>query len=553
MKRIICTLLVVVMLLGTLTGCSNKVSGNGKDKVKYEDAEGTVKLTVGVMQNMNVTSYTDNAFTKYLEENLDVELEFVYFSSSITQAAQQLALMVGANEELPDVLLGFIGLGQYDVYSYGEDGYFLELGGLIEQYGSAYKAAYEKLDADTKRRLDGSMINPSDGAIYAMPSVAVEALDNLQSITYINQDWLDAVGMQAPTNIEELYNVLKAFKENDLNGNGKADELAMLGGGDLFDYLINAFVYYDADRQFNVTDGKVWNPAASDEYRQALTFIKKLLDEQLLSDLSLTLPTIKEFSQLITPSDDVAKVGIWCGHPTAYTSKTTTILNQYTALKYLEDATGKGGQCVASPVAIYLASYITKDCESEKLVRAMKLLDFFYEAGTVTRMRHGEYGVDWTDGEGVDVCGVPNNTKVINAQAFFEGDSTWCSCIHAIYTNENFLYICDEENEGRETQVNRLCRESTEVLQAAKEKDIPDVKDTIKGLRFTAEENAEREQYTTMYTQYVNMSRASFLSGEMDIEDDATWNEYVETLKNVGEEILMKNYQASWDRLYGKK
>jgi putative aldouronate transport system substrate-binding protein len=442
-------------------------------------------------------------------------------------------------------------MNQYDVYAYGEDGYFMELSGLIEQYGDNYKVAYERLDDETKRRLDGMMVNPSNDAIYAMPSVAVEAMDNLQSIMFINQDWLNKVGMQAPTNVEELYNVLKAFKTQDPNGNGQADEIGMLGSSDIANYIINAFVYYDASRSFNVADGKVWNPSASEEYRQALTYIRKLVEEGLLSDLSFTTTSTSDIQQLITPADNVAKVGIWSGHPALYTSANTEILNQYTALKYLQAETEKGGYNVVDPVAIYLASYITKDCDN--VARAMKLLDFFYNDETVKRMRNGEYGVDWTDGEGFDMCGVPNTTQVLNPQAFFEGNATWCKCIHAIYTNENYLFISDEEGEGRAAQVNRLSRESTEILQSSKEADVLAPKDTVQGLRYTAEENAEREQYISLYTEYVKESRDLFVTGNKDITNDAVWKDYLETLKSTGEETVMKIYQTSWDRLYGDK
>ena len=72
MKRIISSLLVLIMLCSLLTGCGGK-----DDKVSTEG--GT--LVVGIPQKATVESYEDNAFTEYLEESLGIEIEFEYFSN----------------------------------------------------------------------------------------------------------------------------------------------------------------------------------------------------------------------------------------------------------------------------------------------------------------------------------------------------------------------------------------------------------------------------------------------------------------------------------------
>ena len=42
---------------------------------------------------------------------------------------------------------------------------------------------------------------------------------------WVRQDWLDKLGLKAPQNVDELYTVLKAFRDRDPNGNGKKDEI----------------------------------------------------------------------------------------------------------------------------------------------------------------------------------------------------------------------------------------------------------------------------------------------------------------------------------------
>ena len=272
-KRIISMVLVFVMLCSLFAGCGKKggsKSGN--------------TLTVGINQNANVEDFDNNAFTKYLEETVGVDLEFVYYSSSEKEAIQQLALTVSANRELPDVLLGFHKMSHYVVNQYGEDGYFLDLTDLIEKYGKNYKAALEKASKEDREYLEAKAINTNTKGIYAMPIALCPAIDDMPSLMYINQDWLTKLGLKAPTNVDELYNVLKAFKTKDPNGNGKSDEIPMLGGclgkgNDVLAYMMNAFVYFSDNNNYNVTDGKVWDPVVSDEFRQGLIYINKLVKE----------------------------------------------------------------------------------------------------------------------------------------------------------------------------------------------------------------------------------------------------------------------------------
>ena len=59
-----------------------------------------------------------------------------------------------------------------------------------------------------------------NGEIYGMPYKSVTAIDNNQGMLYINQNWLDKLGLQIPKTTDELYNVCKAFATQDPNGNG---------------------------------------------------------------------------------------------------------------------------------------------------------------------------------------------------------------------------------------------------------------------------------------------------------------------------------------------
>lgn len=46
----------------------------------------------------------------------------------------------------------------------------------------------------------------------------------MQPLVYLNKTWLDNLGLTYPETVEELYTVLKAFKEQDANGNGDPND-----------------------------------------------------------------------------------------------------------------------------------------------------------------------------------------------------------------------------------------------------------------------------------------------------------------------------------------
>ena len=63
-------------------------------------------LTVGLIPNATVTDYEDNLFTKFVEENSGIDIEFYFFPTGSGEAKQKLQLMVASNQALPDIWSG---------------------------------------------------------------------------------------------------------------------------------------------------------------------------------------------------------------------------------------------------------------------------------------------------------------------------------------------------------------------------------------------------------------------------------------------------------------
>jgi len=533
-KRIISMMLVVLLSASGLIGCGEK------DTSKTANEEKRV-LTVGVPQYGTITDYDENAFTKYLEESLNIDIQFEFFANNSSDYTQQLTLACSAGDELPDVLWGFHGLGRETMNQLGEDGFLIDLTDLIEKHGENYKKAMSKLPKEDQEFIKKRGTNVNDGAFYGMPFYTTTVVaDSLQTMTTINQSWLDSLGLQVPTNVDELYNVLRAFKTNDPNGNGEDDELPMFSSN-IWLYVINAFVYYDTAEMFNVTDGKLWNPVTTNEYRQAMIYLNKLCKEGLLSELSFTTSNA-DAKALISGTGEEAKVGVWCGHPETMTVTSSKVLDQYVAMQPLKAATSKGGYVVAREESAIFTAFITKDCDDTET--AMKFLDYFYKDETVTRMRHGEKGVDWEESQGVSEFFTDSTIRIINSEAFFGGNSTWGQNGHGILTPENYLCIASdgEGKVGRLAEKSRLLREHTDILINCEKPD-----EIVGKLLYTDEQYEKKTSLEAAYASYVASARSLFITGDNDPSDDKQWQTYLDTLEQYGATKLLKLYQEVYD------
>jgi putative aldouronate transport system substrate-binding protein len=110
--------------------------------------------------------------------------------------------------------------------------------------------------------------------------------------TYIRQDWLDNLGLKAPTNYKELYAVMKAFTFNDPDKNGKNDTVGYtLPGLDASMYMQD--FYQGAEHDF-VKKGSKWvDGFTQPAFKKALTRLRiaykdKVIDQELFTNKTST-------------------------------------------------------------------------------------------------------------------------------------------------------------------------------------------------------------------------------------------------------------------------
>ena len=278
-----------------------------------------------------------------------------------------------------------------------------ELKGVMDFLGSTNRFPY--------------MVN---GSLYSLPRLSTtgtgEGTKN-QWALHVREDWLKKLNLEAPTDIESLYTVAKAFSEQDPDGNGKDDTFGITGGkgirgfntiGMCFDFGFGNFIIE--------RDGKITNSLLQPGAIKALEWAKRFVDEQLMDpDIMTTNGTdnavagkvglhmftwpnmYKQFAL-----DHIAEV-----NPDAYWIPTGPLKNEMgdTSYMYPYDNVG-GGDSYA------LSADLDDPGNEEKLAAIFKVLNYFATDEGAYLLMFGVEGVHWDMVDGKPVSRPDKVTEV---------------------------------------------------------------------------------------------------------------------------------------------
>jgi len=117
-----------------------------------------------------------------------------------------------------------------------------------------------------------------DGRTYGLP--LVRPISRF-AITY-RKDWADKLGLQEPQTLDDFYNMLKAFAKDDPDGNGKDDTYGIVEQKAI-SIIYRVALWLGAPNEWGVKDGKFYHMAETDEFLEALKWVKKIYDEKLIN------------------------------------------------------------------------------------------------------------------------------------------------------------------------------------------------------------------------------------------------------------------------------
>lgn len=214
----------------------------------------------------------DKIMYPILEEQTNVHVELMLYPYEIAKEKKNILLNSG---DYPDAIGGWV-MSEQEMLTDGmQDGLYIDISGMIDQYAPVMQ---EILKIEGVRQ---TMTMP-DGSIRAIPYIIKAPL--VPYLPWINQKWLDAVGMDMPTTPDELAEVLRAFKTQDPNGNGKPDEIPLSADKDNLNFGLYAGYWGTPSpaKSFAMKDGELIFTANTDAYKEAMKWLSGLYKEGLI-------------------------------------------------------------------------------------------------------------------------------------------------------------------------------------------------------------------------------------------------------------------------------
>ena len=492
------------------------------------------KVTLKIMINFP-RDITQNVVAKWLRDQTNVDTQYIVATGP--EAQQKLSLAV-ASGDLPDVFQSFqMSLSDQQVLA--EQKVLIPLDDLVEEYGFECKRMFKD---QPNLRKGMSLI---DGKLYGMPAVAVTYHMSAPHKMWVYKPWLDKLSIKMPATTDEFFEMLKAFKTKDPNGNGKADEIPLSGvpssqGGfySLEGFLMQSFVFNERfrTRSLMVEGGVIKASYAEPGWREGLKYLNKLWAEGLIDPQVFS--NKREQLMALGENPGVPILGAAGGNSYSYFTQaggTSGRSNEFVAVPPLKGPTGLQQTPQNPDVGVYPGTWlITKACKNAEV--AFRFCDFMYSWEASQNIVFGMQGLDWrpaNPGE-VGINGGPAKYAMLRAWA--SDPNTYMNCPPYYQTAADRGGVLDDPKNPLEKRL----------FDATAQLYIPyGVKDkVVPFLVFTAAQSKDISQLTTPIENFVEQAFAEFVTGKRNPDRD--WDAYLKQLKDLGLDKFLKLYQDAY-------
>ncbi len=264
------TIICSILLAGLLCACGSSATGvasvglSGSDVIGSGNASYTKPSSITIMVDGTLVTQENgrDEFEKQWEALTGIDLIIIQPEHDVYYEEVTKAFESG---DLPDAVL--LSSTYYTTYA---------AKGLLADISSYYQGSdlQSRIQAEGKESLiDGIRIN---GKLFGISPTRGNGC-----ITYIKKAWLDNVGMEAPTNYDEYLAMLKAFTEEDPDGDGiKGNTYGVSAAGIInneapYTNYLPEF-YQDAYPSFRQKDDGSWEDGfLADSMKAALTRLRE--------------------------------------------------------------------------------------------------------------------------------------------------------------------------------------------------------------------------------------------------------------------------------------
>ena len=411
------------------------------------------------------------------------------------------------------------------VDQYGPEGAFVPLNDLIDEHAPNIKAFFEKYPEKQ------AAATSADGNLYYIPYLP----DGKYGRAYfIRQDWLAAVGMEAPENVDELHKVLTAFRNNDPNGNGKKDEVPFFARQ--WPELLRLVTLWDGRssgsdtyHDFHVADGKIKHGYAGEGYREGIKNIAQWYKEGLVDAEVFTRGSSSR--EYLLSENLGGMTHDWFASTSSYNVSLKDKVPGFAFKAFAPPASISGVRMEEHRRIPVKPDGWAIGHTNKHLEETIKYFDFWFTEKGRTLTNFGVEGKTWTmvDGKPTFTEAVLTSKTPVNSQLYKEGAQ-----IQRGYF-QDYNYERQWSNEV-----------ALEGIALYDEGDY--LIDQFLGVAMNEKEQKVYDKYWSSIRTYMLERQQAWILGTGDVE--AEWDDYVATLNKMGFADVVTAMQSAYDRQY---
>ena len=483
---------------------------------------------------------SEKPLVQQMNEAMGVTIEWNCVSGDTLTEKKNLILNAGS--DLPDALMA-ASLTDSELLTYGGNGLLIPLEDYINE-----ETMPNLMKIVEKRPEMLATCTMPDGHIYGLPGISEMGFEYSDGNTYyigaipqftaINTDWLEAVGMEMPTTVDELHDVLVAFRDQDVNGNGDpTDEIPLsfifpekngswcAGLGTLLAPF--GCTDYQADHRA-IEDGKVYYQAASEEYKNAIAYYHDWFEEGLI-DIEIFSQDSSQYIAKGNGEDPRLGVFVWWEIPEVVGEERA---ESYEYLPILEGPDGTYGVNLNEMGTTSHNSFsVTNACENPELL--LKWVDQMYDPINSMQAIYGPIGVYWDEEPDENGCYSMRELKEGETAGELKSKSELLGPTEQLTEDYGTYYYLEDRAQERLNDLETFWFnyvDSTEyypsVTYTADEIEV--INDKLSDIKALTEEKV-----------------AHWLR-DGGIEEE--WDQYLQDLDNMGLQEVVGAWQAAYDR-----
>lgn len=556
LRAIALVLVCAMTLVAALSGCGK----NGGSTAPISDeplnplgvepfSKETITLEVMMPSHGSVIDYDSNKYTMELERMGNVELKFNLLPPG--DATTKINLVLSSGQDLPDIIN--TPLDDSVVSTYGEAGRFVVLNEYYDKSSYYIKPQVEAYEEEYGINLL-DYITMSDGNIYGIIKYNESLQNEVVNPLWINKVWLEKAGMKTPTTLDELVTVLKYFKANDMNGNGKNDEVALVdyAEGGMLEVIENAFVRTGVDNFTILDDGTLDLAFETEGYKEFLKYAAQLYADGLIDPVTFSQDNTTRNTLL---NVETPIVGVFAATSTSpLTAGTPRRENHEYGPMFLDNPDKPGYSTFR-----YLktmpnqALFITEKCEYPET--AFRLADYMCSEKMTVWSRWGEEGTDWL----VPAESVKGMYDFMGYPAYLEPVLQWGSSQNAHWQNGTpgfrrtnislGMTDADSSQQSKAYAIEELHNRysDSDWKEDGKLFFEKATNERVYKILYTAEELDEISAIKTALSSYYKQTRYEFITGKKNVDKD--WDAYIKELKSMNIDRYVEITNEAYNRM----